>query len=88
MNTTQKRTARSVAMSAALLTGTGLVAAAVPAQAVVTQAPTQTLRARSVSAPVIVYRSGVVSARASISAAPKLTISTKKVKRKHRSRRS
>lgn len=79
-------------MSAALLTGTGLVAAAVPAEAaapaVVTPASTHALRAKAMSAPVIVLRTGTVSARARVSAAPTLAISTKKAKKKHRSRRS
>jgi hypothetical protein len=94
MNTATKRTT-TIAASAALLTGAG-VAATVPANAAV---PTgahagvaQTVaspKTKSVSAPVIIYRSAAVSAKASIAAAPKVaTTKKKKTKKKYKSRRS
>jgi hypothetical protein len=97
MNTTKKRT-RTVAATTAALVGSGLVAAAAPAQATapaeatgvvgVTQAGVRELTRTSAQGPLIVHRSGSVSARAAIAAAPKVVPTKKKGKKKYRSRRS
>lgn len=95
MHTATKKTT-TIAATAALLTGTGL-AVSLPAQAtapaaepsVAVAAPSVALpRAKGASSPVIVYRSGTVSAKASISAAPKVAPAKKKGKKKYKSRRS
>lgn len=90
MNTALKKSS-TIAASAALLGGAGLVAAA-PAQAAPASAASVTEAAvapavKGTSAPVIVYRSGAVTAKASISAAPKVA-PTKKKKKRYKSRRS
>ncbi len=94
MNTAMKRTT-TIAASAALLTGTGLVAATLPANAAAPTGAEASVahaaaapKTKSVSAPVIVYRSASVSAKASISAAPKVAPTKKKTKKKYKSRRS
>ncbi|MCU0278224.1 MAG: hypothetical protein MUE31_04960 [Candidatus Nanopelagicales bacterium] len=85
----------TVAASLTALTGVGLVGAVQPSQAAAPSAAVdraQTavpLTSRTpVKSPLVVYRSGRVAASAVISAAPKLTPMKKKVKKKHRSRRS
>lgn len=99
MNTQpQKRTHRSLAASAVVLAGTGLVMAGQPAQAAapaaepagvagIAHAPVQHLSRAVVKSPLIVYRSGRVTASAAISAAPRVA-PTKKRRSRHRSRRS
>jgi len=93
----KKKHTRTVAASTAALVGSGLVVAAVPAEAAVptepagvvgvAQAPIQKLSRASSQGALIVHRAGRVAASASIAAAPKFA-PTKKAKRKHRSRRS
>lgn len=98
----KKKVNRPLAASAAVLVGTGLAVAGQPAHAVAAapeaapgtaaaQAPVQAFERSQARSPLIVYRSGRVAASASISAAPKVHPAKKgkkRVKRKHRSRRS
>ena len=99
MNTTPKKHTRTIAASTAVLVGSGLVAAAAPAEASapaepagvvgVTQAGVQQFTRTSAQGPHIVHRTGTVAARASIAAAPKVVhAKKKKAKKKYRSRRS
>lgn len=98
-NTTKKKQVnRPLAASAVVLVGTGLIVAGQPAQAAapveaapgaaVVKAPVKQFVRTTSRSPLIVYRSGMVSGSASISAAPKVSPAKKKVKKKHRSRRS
>ncbi|MBK6762945.1 MAG: hypothetical protein IPG68_06560 [Micrococcales bacterium] len=98
MHTTQRKRTRTIAASTATLVGSGLMVAAVPAEAAVptepagvvgvAQAPTQQISRASTRGALIVHRSGRVAASASIAAAPSFAPARKKAKRKHRSRRS
>lgn len=98
-NTAQKRTHRSVAASAVFLAGSGLVLAGQPAQATVsakpagvagvTRAPIRHVTRSAAKGPLIVYRSAMVAGTASISAAPRMSPTVRRAKRRHhRSRRS
>lgn len=94
------KTKRTIAVSTALLAGTGMAVSALPAQA--TPLPASAVSGvRALSAPAtasvktatIVYRTGATTGKSSIKAAPKLVHAKKKKKKKkskkrYRSRRS
>jgi hypothetical protein len=96
MNTAMKRSG-TIAATAALLGGGGLVAASAPVNAAAplaveaASAPTRAVtHVKSAGTAVIVYKSGAVSAKASIRSAPQVAPAKKKkkAKKKYKSRRS